>query len=358
MKNIDKNQFRRYCGDLSGIYGTRRIILDDGKARGMRAVELWNGRGLQMMAAVDRALDIPFLYFKGINIGLNNKTGLCEPRFYSEDGTRGFLRQFNGGLLTTCGIVYSGASSMIAGVGHGLHGNIANTPAELIAAGEQDNAGNIELFVSGEVREACTFNEYMVLNRKIVMETEKNKIHIHDEVENRGFNEQPVMNLYHINIGYPMLDESVQAFSTAPKVYAGGAISAELAKKWNEHSEPLIQATEHAFIHVAMDGKHFGMFYNTNLQIAVVVSYDATQLPYLCQWKNMLEGDYAAAFEPSISGYYGLARIREKGLLRELEPGGTIDFDIDIEVIDDKNVIDERIAACVEKTCEYLEIYI
>ena len=127
---MDKRELESYCGDLAQVFGIEECVLEDGKARGTRGYLLDNGCGLEMIVLRDKCFTIPKLKFKGVNIGLITKAGICGPWFYQEDGTRGFLRNFEGGFLTTCGLTYMGTPGEENGNKNGLHGVISNTPME------------------------------------------------------------------------------------------------------------------------------------------------------------------------------------------------------------------------------------
>ena len=184
MKRSELQNLRKYAGDLSGIYGMQDITTMR-KSQGYASHTAQNG-SLEVTLLPDRCLDIPYFSYKGINLGLVTKVGLSAPTFFTDDGgARGFLKQFNAGLLTTCGIMASGAASEVDGIKHGLHGVIPNTPCTNINKEEICENDELTLKVSGDVQEACVFGEYVVMNRQIKMETESNIIHIIDTVENR-----------------------------------------------------------------------------------------------------------------------------------------------------------------------------
>ena len=129
MKKSQEFELRKRCGDLNGLCGIKDYVFNDGPARGVRAFDLKNGRGLELTVLADRGLDIPYLSYKGINIGLLNKVGVRSPHLYREDGASGFLKQFYAGMLTTCGLTYAGAAGEDGGVPLGLHGPFDNLPA-------------------------------------------------------------------------------------------------------------------------------------------------------------------------------------------------------------------------------------
>ena len=212
MKKSEMQTLRQYVGDLDAIFGIKDYTYNDGPARGMRALDVKNGKGLEMTLVADRGLDIPALRYKGVNISFAGKPGLRSPALYTEDAGRGFLKQFYAGMLTTCGITYAGAACEDGGRKLGLHGNYDNTPAAKVAYETVYEGDEAILRLRGEVREACVFEENMLLTREVRIHTEKNVYQVIDRVENQGFEPTPMMLIYHINFGHPLLDEGARIY--------------------------------------------------------------------------------------------------------------------------------------------------
>ena len=348
MKRSELQNLRKYAGDLSGIYGMQDITYNEGKAKGMRAIQLKNGQGLEATLLPDRCLDIPYFSYKGINLGLVTKVGLSAPTYFTEDGVRGFLKQFNAGLLTTCGLTYSGAPSEIDGREYGLHGVIGNTPCTSVNKEEVYEDDAISLQVSGDVQEACVFSEYVAMHRKMKMETESNIFHIIDTIENRDFEPVPLMNLYHINFGYPLLDASCRVYFSTEKVEPRDEIALQGMSRYSFIEEPEIAKDEECYIHTGGKGSQFAMVHNPKLGIAAVVHYDIDDLPLFNEWKCMKSGDYALGLEPSAAGFWGLKYAKEHNLPQYLQSGETKAYHIRIEILDDSKAIQSYVSKCKE----------
>jgi len=346
MKRSELHNLRKYAGDLSGLYGIQDFTFNEAKAKGSRAIQINNGRGLQAVLLPDRCLDIPFFHYKGINLGLVMRQGITAPEFFSDDDGRGFNRQFYGGLLTTCGLFNAGQPCEVDGRKHAMHGRIHNTPGENINKYELDDGDNIVLQVSAEMREASLFGEYVVLKRKIKMETESNKLTIMDIIENRGFEPIPQCILYHINFGYPLLDSGARLYFNTTNVEPNDKNAEAGLAKHDLIEEPEVGRPEECFIHTGGNGVKFGLLHNDKLGIAVAVHYNINDLPLFCQWKSMKAGDYALGFEPSTAGFYGLKRAIEKDLVEYLEPGESQSHEVSVEVLDDNDMISKLISAC------------
>jgi len=337
MLESKKRELQMVAGDLSGLYGMEDITYNEGKAKGMRAINVRNGGGLAATLLPDRCLDIPYFSYKGVNLGLVTKTGLSGPQHFVEDGQRGFLKQFNGGLLTTCGLQTAGAACEFEGREYGLHGQIHNIPGTDVNKCEFAEGDEIVLQVSAVMREACVFAEYLELRRVIQVETERNIIRIIDTVKNLGFARAPLVNLYHINFGFPLINEGTHMYFSADKVAPRDDIAERSFDKYNIVEKAEIGRPEECYIHTGGGGTQFGMLHNSELGLAVVVHYDAGELPLFCEWKCMMAGDYAVGLEPSVAGFWGIRRAVEDGLARYLEPGEEQSFHLRVEVLDEKD---------------------
>ena len=228
------------------------------------------------------------------------------------------------------------------------HGNISNTPAENISLFESSIDNEIALCITGKVREVCVFGESLELHRSIRMLTEQNTLCIDDNVENCGFEDYPMMNLYHINFGYPMLDAGARCYFSTPDVTPRDADAKAHMKDYALIEDPEIGRPEECFIHTGASGSQFAMLHNERLGIAAVVHYDADALPYLCQWKCCHAGDYALGLEPSVAGFWGLAYAREHGIVKYLQPGQSTKLSMRIELVDDVEKITKYKLRCKE----------
>lgn len=334
MRTGEEQALRRKIGDLNAYCGFEDFVYNDGPARGMRAFRLYNGQGTELTVLADRGLDIPYLSFKGQQLGFVSKTGLKSPALYAEDGARGFLRQFYGGLLTTCGISYAGAAYEEGGQSYGLHGPFSNTPAQRVAARALDLGGERVLEVSGEIRQSQVFSENLVMNRRLLLYTERNRLLVTDRVENQGFIKSPLMLVYHINFGYPMLDAGARVYSSAKAIRPRDENARLGMARWNVMDEPSADRPEECFFHTGSAKAGFAMLHNPSLGVAAAIRYDAALLPLLCEWKCMREGDYALGLEPTTSSVMGRKQAREDGILQYLLPGEQREFSLELELLD------------------------
>ena len=320
-------------------------MLNDGPARGVRAFDLDNGRGIQLTVLADRGLDIAGLAFRGHQMAFLSKTGVKSPFLYAEDGARGFLRQFYAGLLTTCGLSYAGAACEEDGQAYGLHGPFSNTPAGHVNAEMVHEGDDAVIQLSGEIRQSEVFGDNLVLKRALCLQTEQDVIHIRDTVENQGFFKSPLMLVYHVNFGYPLLDEGARVYTSAGLVSPRDETAQAGYKDHAAMEAPGINRPEECFFHTRHPGKEaFAMLHNERLGMAAVLHFDAAALPLLCQWKCMRAGDYALGLEPTTSGVMGRPAAREDGSLLMLKPGESRVFSMKLTLTDEALAIQEHIS--------------
>ncbi len=196
------SELRRRVGDPRQFASVRRIVLDDGAERGVRALAFSTGGGLDFWVLSDRSLDIGTLSWRGNPVAWQSPTGFRAPALTdveAEDG-RGFLRSFSG-LLVTCGLDHIRQPRP----GHPLHGRLPYTPARLLAYGEDFEAGEPVLFCEGEVDQARHLGETLRLRRRIEAPIGGGRLTIRDRVTNLGHAPQDHQILYHINFGWPAL---------------------------------------------------------------------------------------------------------------------------------------------------------
>ncbi len=341
-KNWKREDLLSRIGDPLQIAGARGSVLTDGKADGVRAVEVTTGGGLSFTVLPGRGMDIPFASYKGRSISFFSPTGITSPGYYEEPGL-GWRRSFYAGLLTTCGIASAGAASVDQGKAFGLHGRVANAAAENVSI-EQDWQGDeFVISLKGTMREAESMVENLTLTRRIETRLGARSFRLHDTISNRGFEPQPLIMLYHVNFGFPLLGPTSHVVapikSTAPRdeeARKGRGVEECLV-----FPEPIQGYEEKVFFHaVGSDpqGMTFAAIVNPNVgdgsPLAVVMRWSLKELPMFTQWKMPRKGFYVMGLEPGTATPIGRAALREKGQLPFLNGQATYTITIDFEVLD------------------------
>ncbi|MFL2124382.1 aldose 1-epimerase family protein [Marinilactibacillus psychrotolerans] len=307
-------------GDLKQIAGIKDYTFNEGKAKHVRALELYSSGGLELTVLPDRGMDIVSLKYKGINISYLSKTGIVSPEYFSEDGVKGFFKNFYAGFLTTGGLSYMGAPSCVDGRKLGLHGVISNTPAYNVCY--TDNYFKEDsLVVTGKVKEAEVFGNHLILTRKIKYDKKKSTIYIHDNIKNLNYEKSSFMILYHINFGYPFLSPDLNINIPSKKVISRDKNS--VIEKYSTISEPSPHKKEEVFFHKMNPDKNDTVkitLKNTKLKIGIEITYLYKDLPYLTQWKSMKSSEYVLGIEPGNYNVLGKRDAIEKNKLTYLKP--------------------------------------
>jgi hypothetical protein len=174
---------RPLVGDLRQLASVRRIVLDDGPERGVRALAFSTGGGLDFWVLSDRSLDIGPLWWRGVSLAWQSPAGFRSPALHDPEGEggRGFNRSFSG-FLVTGGLDHIRQPAD----DHPLHGRLPFTPARLLSYGEDWDAAEPVLFCDGEVIQARYGGEALRLRRRIEAPIGGGEIRIEDTVESLG----------------------------------------------------------------------------------------------------------------------------------------------------------------------------
>jgi hypothetical protein len=354
-KTWTREGLRSLVGDVAQVAGARTSVLSDGKADGVRAVEVWTGGGLAFTVLPGRGMDIPFASHRGRTLSFSSGTGITHPGYYEEPGL-GWLRGFYAGLLTTCGIANAGSPSTDGGKPFGLHGRLSNAAAEDLGVQQGWEGDEYLIRLSGSVREVSAMNEHLVLTRTIETRLGARGFRLHDVVENRGFEEQPLMLLYHFNYGFPLLAPGARIVCPArrSKPRDDEARKGRGVEECLAIGEPVAGYQEKVFFHdLAADaqGRTFVSLVNRDVgdgtPLAIVERFSTTELPHLTEWKMMRKGFYVLGLEPGTIPPMGRGVLREQGTLPLIAGQATYSVTIDFEVLDTAEEINalEREAA-------------
>jgi hypothetical protein len=103
--------------------------------------------------------------------------------------------------------------------------------------------------VEGEIRQAQALGENLRLKRRISVELGGNRITLFDQIENLGFVESPLMLLYHINLGFPILDETSELMAEPHPVEPCDAAAEPGLAEWMYFQKPTPGYAEQVFYH-------------------------------------------------------------------------------------------------------------
>jgi hypothetical protein len=285
----------QYCG-------IETYTADNGDARGSRVAWVNTGSPLRFKVAIDRGLDIVDAFYGPYSLAWLSHRGASSPRDMGEG--LGWLGNFSGGLLTTCGLSNVGGPEK----NHGLHGKYSNLPAELESVIQPCLCDNEPVMkISGTMRESSVFGPNLELRRTITAFAGQSKLIINDTVYNRGNTDAPVMLLYHCNFGWPLVDAGSEIFYEGEVKSRGNEGDNAIFREGNDYKKCLPPTDLHGgsgeacgFITPAADsdGLCAAGIRNPKLGLAAQLKFSNTQLPCLTNWQHWGRGEYVTGLEP------------------------------------------------------------
>lgn len=318
---MDRQELLRRVGSVQQLACIRPMTYTEGRCAGLRAYEVKNGP-LEYKVLADKCLDVGELSYRGINFSFLSKPGLQGRNHYDTRGQEA-LRSIMGGMFFTAGLENICAPCTVDGTEYPMHGRIRTTPAEHLSAGAAWEGEDYVLRISGEMREGELFGENLVLRRSLETVLGQKSLTLTDEIENQGFRDEPLMLLYHINIGYPLLDEGTRLLAPTRSVTPRDQAASGHEDRWNLMDPPRDNEPEYVFIHdLAWDSKGNGVVcvVSDRLKLGLKIQFTGEHLPYFMEWKSTASGDYVLGLEPANSSVYGRPYHEAEGSLHRLPP--------------------------------------
>jgi len=328
-------------GTVDQVASATPVTLTEGSASGVRALDVRTIDGLHATVLLDRGMDIAQAWYRGAPLAWTSPTGPVHPAFAAGGD---WLASFHGGLLVTCGTQNLGHACVVDGVRHSFHGAVSNTPARGVRwSVERDPPAVV---VEGVVREVRVLGADVELRRRLRFEVASPRLLVEDAVTNLDDRPAPLLLLYHLNLGWPVIDASSRLFGWPAAVralpgdrWSEAASDAAIAAGDHDRFAPPtpdwpIQVFEHAGEDDA-DSRTVGVLnpaYEPTDGLAVAVTYRPSELPYLRRWRMLRRRTYLMGIEPCTSPVGGREELHERGLLPLLAPGETRRFSVSFTV--------------------------
>lgn len=322
--------------------GIETAVLDNGAGRGVRVAWVNTCSGLRYKIVLDRAMDIADAFYNAHGLAWLSHSGVTSPQPFTDRGFN-WLRTFNGGWLTTCGLSHVGGPERDEFGERGLHGRISNQPAEIESIVQPDPvAGTLDFSLTGRMRETTVFGPSLELRRTLSGTLGQPTLRIRDEVTNRGNAPAPHMLLYHVNFGWPLADEGTKIIWQGEWQARTGGINDRIFREGTDFRTCPAPMDEHrgpgeavAFINARPDdsGECSAGLYNPRLGLAVALRFRKTQLPWLTNWQHWGRHEYVTGLEPGTHPPTGQANARAEQTLIFLEPGEGRVYDLTLEVL-------------------------
>lgn len=289
------------------LASVRRYEMAEGPERGLRVLDCDNGK-LRFLLNESKALDVMQLYHEGQNISFISKNGFTAREIP-------FGRRFEGGMLYTCGLDSVGGRE-----GYELHGTHHGAPAKVTRA-ECTEEG---ILIEAELSETELFGRDLLFRRRVFSALGSDTLEISDTIENRGSREEEYCLLYHVNVGYPMLDEGARLIGRAESAVPRTAWAAENAAVREEVSAPVPGQEEMCWF-LKMKEPEISLV-NHALGKKFTLRWSGDTLPHFVQWRSMAAGDYALGLEPcttELDGNFSYSTLRA---------GGRVHFSLSLQI--------------------------
>ena len=341
-----QSDMMKYMGSMQQAAYIRPLVYTDGRSTGLKAYEVKNGPLCYKLMA-DKCLDMSELSYRGVNFSFLSKPGLQGRNAYDTAGEEA-IRSIMGGMFFTSGIESICAPCRVNGTDYPMHGRMRTTPGEHLSADAYWEGDVYHLTASAEMREATLFGENMVLRRKIDTIYGEKTVTLTDTFENQGYRDEPLMLLYHINLGWPFLDENLRLYIPTDKVMPRDADSEGHEDGYNRIDPPKDNEPEYVFIHdvrTDRDGDTCAIAVNEKLELGFRIGWNTKNLPWFMEWKSTASGDYVIGLEPANSSVYGRLWHEERDTVHRLASFARETNVLTFTVLDGKEEIGAALAS-------------
>jgi hypothetical protein len=213
----------------------------------------------------------------------------------------------------------------------------------LLRAEEVWRDGRCRLVVEGEVNQSAVFGEHLVLRRRIEADLDGTEFHLADTVTNAGFSRTPHMFLYHINLGWPLVDEGTRLVAPIARTRWCTPSVSEQGVSYQRLPPPQPDFVEQVYEHelVAAGGRYHVALLNEHRSLGVELSWDSQALPCFFEWLNLREGAYAVGLEPSTHHVEGAQAARDSQQMIWLDHGERRTYHTTLRVLDGSSNLQE-----------------
>jgi len=342
MKHFKESKDK--VGHYSQLGGIELSTLASGNAAGTKVAWINTGTGLQFQVILDRGMDIGRAFFNQYALSWISHNGPVHPSGNADEAAN-WLKYFSSGLVTTCGIDHIGPPEDTNGNALGLHGRYSNLKAELVSIKQPSLIDEDYTYaLSGRIIYSKVFGPHYEILRTIKGKLGEPFFYIEDNITNLGNEKAPFMQLYHMNFGYPLLDDQTLIY------WEGSTIEkhSQLFGIRDNHIQNVGPTVEHngnregvIFIDPKTGSKESSCgIVNPKLNFGLKVIFNTDQLPYLTLWQHLGVREYVSALEPCTNHPIGQSRARAEDELKYILPGESLNHQMKLEIIQEKEEID------------------
>ena len=165
---------------------------------------------------------------------------------------------------------------------------------------------------------------------------------LQDTVRNYGFERSPHMLLYHMDFGWPLIDEGTKLVAPVARTLWYSPVVEEQRLSYREIVAPTAGAYEQAYEHELVpdpEGKVRVALVNERLQFGVMLQWNIREFPCCVEWLHLREGAYAVGIEPTTHHVQGDQAARDDGSMIWLEHGESRSYRTSITVLDGQEAL-------------------
>lgn len=293
--------------NLAQIAYLRRYTITEGGEKGLEVIDCDNGT-IRFLLNVTKACDMMQLYHKGQNLSFISKNGFMKREIP-------FPKRFEGGMLYTCGLDSAGERE-----GFEEHGSFHNTPAEIVRTECSENG----IVVEAIIRDTEMGGKNLVMRRTVKTEIGSDHVSVCDRLTNEGYCDEDYCLLYHVNLGYPLIDDGARILCDSEVCLPRTA----WAEKNLESAYQIIAPTPgyEETCHYLLPKTPAVTLVNEKIGKKFTVSYSDDTLPMFLVWRNMTSGDYAVGLEPTTT------KLDDLFSYSRIHAGETIKFDVELSI--------------------------
>ena len=335
-REYSKEELMAYVGNIRQLIGAERIQCAEGNADGARMIRVYNGSGLEFLVVESRCMDMLSMTYKGIPLNFLSKNGLVSPLRFLPTDAEDTLKHLTGGMFYTCGAANVGWECVDDGKRQVNHGRMKAMAASNTSVRGFWTDDDYEIEIRGEMRETSLFGENIALRRCIRTSFGRPSVIITDVIENESFAPQPFMYMYHMNLGFPLVDRETEILTAKADITVRDPETEPLICEYQKMDGPEHPGREVCLTHCfEKKGQVVNGAINRRLGLGFYVKQNTDTMPFLHEWKTNIAGTYALGMEPANCHCEGRVREREVyHTLRTLSPFEKITVEIEIGILD------------------------
>lgn len=341
-REYTKRALMAYVGNIRQLVGVERLRIAEGNADGAALIRVYNGSGMEFTLVESRCLDMLSMTYRGMPLNFLSKNGLVFPLRYQPFDADDTLKYLTGGMFYTCGAANVGWECTEDGRRLSNHGRMKAMSATNVVAGGYWQKDDYYIEVRGEMRETSLFAENIALRRTIRTDFGKPVVRIVDEIENEGLAPQPLMYMYHMNLGFPLIDREARVWTRPARISVRDAEMEPLIPQYRSMDAPEHPGREVCLMHDFLEkGEVVNGVVNRRLGLGFYIRQNTCVMPFMHQWKTNIAGTYALGLEPANCHCEGRVREREVyDTLQTLPPFGKVTVELELGILEGEEELD------------------